>query len=120
MPDNIGTKRIVLFNNVISSGAQSEAFNVEGYSKLTVYTITTGTVTSGAVTMGEATIDPNNDRVYGDPTKFAAIGSAISPVSSAPVSATHLTVGAYSYINCRVTTVIGGGGSVSVVLLCVP
>lgn len=114
---NQGPKMVTLLSAVITDETFSQPIDVRGYTHFVVYILPEGTVTSGAVTMLEGTIDPTTKQPYGG--TWATIGSAISPTSAAGTSATHFTVGAYSHIQARVSTAIGGGGSVSIVLVAV-
>ena len=88
--------------------------DVRGYTHVAVYVIANGTVSSGQVTVNEACIDPATDLPYTG--TWVAVGSGINP-STGTVVVTHLTVAAYSHLQARVNTVIGGGGTVTVVLV---
>lgn len=117
--NNVATTTVTLLTAAVDDETFSQPIDVRGYTHIVFYIICTGTVSSGAVTFEEAPIDPATKLPYGDPSKWAAIGTAVSPTSAAGISATHIAVGAYSHIHARVSTVIGGGGSVSVVMVAV-
>ena len=94
----------------------SDWIDVRGYKYLTVYVIGTGVTTSGVITIEEADIDP---RVFA--AGVVGTASVIDTVNASTVdgslqSAIHLDVGAYAYVRTRISTVIGGGGSISTVL----
>lgn len=99
----------------------SQPIDVRGYTHLVAYVIPNGTVSSGVVRIEEACIDPRaaephapNAPLYAD--TWVQVGTDISP-STGVISALHLTVAAYSHLHARISTVIGGGGTVDVVLV---
>lgn len=99
----------------------SKPVDVRGYTHLVVYVIPNGTVSSGVVQLLEACINPDanephapNPPLYAD--TWVQVGSDISP-STGAISVLHPTVGAYSHLRARISTVIGGGGTVDVVLV---
>lgn len=92
----------------------SRPYDVRGYTHLAVYVIANGTVSSGAVTINEACIDPATDLPYSG--TWVAVGSAVTPATGTVV-VSHLTVAAYSHLQARINTAIGGGGTVTVVLV---
>lgn len=114
----ISTPGAPLTVTVLSAVSADETFSrpidVRGYTHVAVYTIANGTVSSGQVTMQEACIDPNTDLPYSG--TWDDVGSGIDP-STGTVVASHLTVAAYSHLRARVNTAIGGGGTVTVVLV---
>lgn len=109
------TMRAVLLTAVADDETFSAPFKVAGYTHIVFYIICNGTVSSGAVTYQEAPEDPATHLPFSG--TWAAIGSAVSPTSSAGISATHLTVGAYDYVRARVSTAIGGGGTITLVMV---
>lgn len=113
--NGLAPKRVVLLVEQSADETFSVPVYVRGYTSIVLYILPHGTVTSGAVTYLEGTQDPTTEQPYGG--TWATIGSAVSPTSSAGISATHLTVGAYDYVQARISTVIGGGGTVSVVMV---
>lgn len=114
----ISTPGATLTVTMLSAVADDETFSqpidVRGYTHIAVYVIANGTVSSGAVTINEACIDPATHQPYAG--TWDAVGSAITPTTG-EVVAGHLTVAAYSHLQARVSTAIGGGGTVTVVLV---
>ena len=106
--------RATMLSAVSADETFSRPIDVRGYTHIAVYAIANGTVSSGAVTINEACVDPATDLPYSG--TWVAVGSAISP-STGTVVVAHLTVAAYSHLQARVSTAIGGGGSVTVVLV---
>jgi len=100
----------------------SKPVDVRGYTHIVVYVIPNGTVSSGVVKVLEACPDPDSNQP-GNVTNaqlysgtWVQVGSDISP-SSGAISVLHLTVAAYSHLQARISTAIGGGGTVDVVLV---
>ena len=112
---NRSVKHVVLLQEKIDDETFSQPINVEGYTHLVMYMIAHGTVSSGAVTFLEGLIDPTTEQPYGG--TWVTIGSAVTAPTTGISTATHFTVAAYSYVQARISTAIGGGGSVSVVLV---
>ena len=92
----------------------SRPIDVRGYTHIAVYVIANGTVSSGAVIVNEACIDPDTDQPYSGTWK--AVGSAVTPATGT-IEPIHLAVAGYSHVQARVSTAIGGGGTVTVVLV---
>lgn len=105
---------VVLLEEVTADETFSRPIDVRGYTHIAVYVIANGTVSSGAVAVNEACIDPDTDLPYTG--TWVAVGSAVSP-STGTIVVAHLTVAAYSHLQARVSTAIGGGGTVTVVLV---
>jgi hypothetical protein len=108
--------RVPLLANQTVDETVSDWVDVRGYKWLTVYVIGTGTTTSGVITIEEADIDP---RVFAaGATSTASVCDTVnaSTVDGGLQSAIHMDVGAYAYVRTRISTAIGGGGSVSTVL----
>lgn len=108
--------RVPLLANETVDETASEWIDVRGYKHLTVFVVGTGVTSSGVVTIEEADIDP---RVFaagavGTPSVIDTVNA--STVDGGLQSAIHLDLGAYAYIRTRISTVIGGGGSISTVL----
>lgn len=113
----LAVKRVVMLSAQSTDETFSAPINVEGYTHIAVYVIANGTVSSGQVTINEATIDPDTDQPYAG--TWVAVGSGVNPATGTIVVA-HLTVAAYSLLQARINTAIGGGGTVTVVLVAVP
>ncbi len=109
-------KRIVALSAKADDETFSQQIDVTGYTHIVAYMIANGTVTSGAVTFLEGCIDPDTDQPYSG--TWVTIGSAVTAPTTGIATATHFTVGAYSHLQVRISTAIGGGGSVTVILLC--
>ena len=105
---------VTLLDAVSADETFSRPMDVRGYPHIVAYVIANGTVSSGAVTINEACIDPDTDLPYSG--TWDAVGSAITPTTG-EVVAGHLTVAAYSHLQARISTAIGGGGTVTVVLV---
>lgn len=105
---------VTVLNAVSADETFSQPIDVRGYTHIVVYAIANGTVSSGQVTMQEACIDPATRLPYGG--TWDDVGSGIDP-STGTVVASHLTVGAYSHLRARVNTAIGGGGTLTLVLV---
>lgn len=112
-----GPKRVVLLQAASDDETFSQPVDVRGYTHIVLYILPHGTVTSGQVTYLEGTIDPTTGQPFGG--TWATVGSAVSPTSSAGISATHVTVGAYDYLQARINTAIGGGGTIDIVMVAV-
>lgn len=104
-----------LLNAVSADETFSRPVDVRGYTHIVVYVIPNGTVSSGVVKINEACIDPDTDQIYSG--TWVQVGSDISPASATGIAVLHLTVAAYSHLQARVSTAIGGGGTVTVVLV---
>lgn len=108
-------KRVVALLLQSADETFSQPIDVIGYTHLVAYMFANGTVTSGAVTFLEGAIDPDTDQPFSG--TWATIGSAVTAPTTGISTATHFTVGAYSHIQARISTAIGGGGSISVVFV---
>ena len=93
---------------------------VLGYSNLSIYVTGAGTTSSGVVTIETADYDPANaaDALY------AGTWSPITTVNASDVSGGKqkvITVSniAYTWIRTRISTVIGGGGTISTTVVAV-
>ena len=97
--------------------------DVRGRANLVFYVTGVSTTSSGVITFEEAAPKNLSDAIT--PVVFGAgVGSytAIDTMNASDVSggvqkAKHLTVGAYCFVRARISTAIGGGGSVSVGLV---
>ncbi len=93
---------------------------VLGYSNLSVYVIGKDTTSSGVVTIETADYDPANaaDQLY------AGSWSPITTVNASDVTGGAqkvITISniAYTWVRTRISTVIGGGGTISTTLVAV-
>lgn len=98
----------------------SEAVYCGPYPNVTIYVTGVGTLSSGVITIEEADFNPSTAAA----SLYAGTWSAITTVNASDVTggaqkAVHLSPSAYSWIRTRISTVIGGGGTVSTVLTAV-
>lgn len=111
-----GQGTFVLLDRVSADESLSQWIDVRGRTHLVFYVIGNGTTSSGVITLDES--------VYVGDQPYGGTPSAITTVNASTVSgdnqsAIHATVGAYGWVRARVSTAIGGGGTVSVVLVAV-
>lgn len=98
--------------------------DVRGYAHLVFYCTSTGTgvTSSGVISLEEAgpidaSVNPNLP-FPGDTGKFSVITTKnASDFTGLAQVAVHPTVSAYCFVRARVSTAIGGGGTVSVSLV---
>lgn len=88
--------------------------NCAGYPHVTIYIKGHGTTSSGVITIETADYDEGGD--------YSGTWSSIATVNASDVTGdvqkhTLLTVGAWAYVRTRISTVIGGGGTISTVLV---
>lgn len=103
------SQRIVLQKGGIAA-ANGLTFQVNGdYRELTFYIYGAGVVSSGAITCEEAPVG------YGDGLTWAAIGSPTT-VTADTVKVIHATA-CVGQVRARISTLIGGGGNVTVELI---
>lgn len=103
-----------LLTDAITDETTSPWVDVRGRTHLVFYINGLGTTSSGVITLEESKPTKNN--------AWPATASSISTVNASDVTggvdkAVHLTVGAYAFVRARVSTAIGGGGSVTVGLI---
>ena len=103
-------RQVALPAGTITDETPSIPLNVQGYRDIAVYLKGTGTINAGVVVVEEADYNPKTEPI---PSAWATLYSfdADDTTGGATVS-THLPTAAYSFIRLRVTTAIGGGGSV--------
>jgi hypothetical protein len=109
-----GYQQVELLTAAIADETTSAWVDVRGRTHIVLYVSGLGTISSGVLTFEESL--PTAQNVW------PATASSISTTNAADVSAgaskaVHLTVGAYAFVRVRITTVIGGGGSVTVGLV---
>ena len=93
---------------------------VLGFSNLTVYVIGSGTTSSGVVTIETADFDP----AHAAAELYDGTWSPITTVNASDVDgdkqkAVTVSNAPYTYVRTRISTAIGGGGSISTVLVAV-
>lgn len=94
----------------------SQPVDLRGYSSLTIWQTGAGTISSGVLTIEEAPYDPRTVGAYGG--TWSAI-TTLDPtqVSGGATQAYHASGDrAYSFVRVRISTAIGGGGSLSATL----
>lgn len=97
--------------------------NVLGCANVTFYVTATGTTSSGVITFEEtAPLDPSIVPLVPsapqDVGKYASITTLnASVVSGGDQTAVHCPSAAYCFVRARISTVIGGGGTISVGLV---
>lgn len=114
MAVNQGATRVVLLNALSAVSAQSIPFDASGRTDLVGYLTGTGTTSSGVVTIEEADYGPN-DPIFGGTWSLITTLNA-SDVTGGQQLAYHFPLTAYGAIRARISTGIGGGGTVSFVL----
>jgi hypothetical protein len=112
--------RIPLLKLATATATVCVPVNVLGYSNLSIYVTGAGTTSSGVITIETADYDVTNaaDALY------AGTWSPITTVNASDVSGGKqkvITISniAYTWVRTRITTVIGGGGTVSTTLVAV-
>ena len=94
----------------------SQWIDVRGRTHLTFYVIGNGTTSSGVITLDESVFV--GDQPYGGtPSAITTVNA--STVTGDNQSAIHVAVGSYGWVRARISTAIGGGGTISVVLVAV-
>lgn len=112
--------RIPLLSAESADETTSDAVNVLGYSNLTFYIIGADTTSSGVVTIETADYEPA--RAAQD--AYAGTWSAITTVNASDVSggqqkAITVSNAPYTWVRTRISTAIGGGGTISTVVVAV-
>lgn len=108
--------RVPLLGAETASGKTSEPINCLPYPHVTVYVIGEGTTSSGTVIIETADFNPSTERTYsGTWAELATVNA--SDVNSDKQKAVSFTARAYSQVRTRIGTVIGGGGTISTVLV---
>lgn len=113
---NVGCLRVEALTAAVDDETTGAPIKVLGWPWLAVYVTGTGTTSSGVITIETADFDPSTASTY------TGTWSAITTVNASDVTGgaqkyVALTVAAYTQIRARVSTAIGGGGSVSVVVV---
>ena len=90
-----------------------------GNTHFTVYTLSAGTTSSGVLTVETASWDPLSQQ--DNSATWSSLATINASDSSAGVyKATVITAGAYDFLRVRISTVIGGGGTISAWLVAAP
>lgn len=104
-----------LLSAAIDDETTSQPVNLKGRTDVVLYLSGAGTITSGVVTIEES-LPLVNQPSEGQP--YGGTWSSITTVNAATVTggvqaAIHLEPASYGYVRARVSTAIGGGGSVT-------
>ncbi len=113
-----------LLKDAIDDETLSKWIDVRGRTHLVFYITGTGTTSSGVVTLEEMLPLYNPTNELEDPQYYSGTPSAITTVAASTVTggtqvAVHLGVGGYGFVRARISTVIGGGGSIAADLVAV-
>ncbi len=114
MAAGFGPFRVTSLAAAITDETLGVPVDCHGWPYLVAYIKGTGTTSSGVITFEEADWDPQTDPIF--PGTWAPITTVnASDVTGGLQKSLHFPEGAYAFIRARVSTVIGGGGSVTVV-----
>lgn len=109
-----GYLQVELITAATADETTSAWVDVRGRTHIVLYVSGLGTTSSGVLTFEESLPSAAN--------AWPATASSISTLNAADVSAgvckaVHLTVGGYGFVRARISTVIGGGGTITVGLV---
>lgn len=110
-----GPVRVLLLNAQTADETLGPRVDCSGFTNIVIYVKGTGTTSSGVITIEEADYNPNTEVDYTG-TWSAIITVNASDVTAGVQKAVHLPTGAYAWVRTRISTAIGGGGSISTVL----
>jgi hypothetical protein len=109
-----GGIRVVLLE-AKSAAQASIPIDIRSYQENTVYITGTGTTSSGVVTIEESDWDPFDSAQVFSGTWSVITTVAASTLTAGGQTAVHLPApSAYAWGRVRISTVIGGGGTVTV------
>jgi len=103
--------------NAATATTASGFVNVQGTQTVSVYLKSTGTTSSGVVTIETADFAQDQESLGYSGTWSAVTTVNASTFTGGAQTMVVLPAGAYSYVQVRVSTTIGGGGSVSAVVV---
>ncbi len=109
-----GPMRVVLLNAQTADETLGTYADCKGCPGIVIYVIGTGTTSSGVITIEEAEWDPPSSNYGGTWSPITTVNA--SDVTGGLQKAIHLPLGEYAYVRTRISTAIGGGGSVTTVL----
>jgi hypothetical protein len=112
--------RTPLLTDESADETTSEAVLVLGYPNLSLYVIGSGTTSSGVITIETADYNPSTAAA----SLYAGTWSPITTVNASDVSGDKQKVisisnAPYTWVRTRISTAIGGGGTISTVLVAV-
>ncbi len=110
-----GRKRQVCINAAVDDETLGMPFDASQCPYVTVWVKGSGTTSSGVVTIEEADYDPDVEPPYTGTWAPITTVSA-SDVTGGAQKSVHLPVSNYRFVRPRISTVIGGGGTITVVL----
>lgn len=105
---------LIVISAASADETQGQPIQVTGRDHVTFYVQgSADTISSGVLTLEEAAYDPSKENAYG------GTWSSITTMNAADVTggaqkAIHLTVASYGWIRARITTAVGGGGTLTV------
>lgn len=116
----IGLLRVPQLTAEIADETTSEPLLVLGYTNHTVYVIGDGTTSSGVITIETADYNPAKaaEELYADTWSPITTVNA-SDVSGGKQKAITISNAPYTFVRTRISTAIGGGGSISTVWVAV-
>ncbi|HEX7936766.1 MAG TPA: hypothetical protein VF573_27345 [Paraburkholderia sp.] len=104
-----------LLIDAITDETLGQRVDCSGRPNIVIYAKGTDTTSSGVITIEECDYNPAVEQDYtGTWSSIATVNA--SDVTGGAQKAVHLALGAYGFVRARISTAIGGGGSVSVVL----
>lgn len=116
MPTGFGPARLVSLSAATIDETLGRPFDASGYPYLTFWIKGSGTTSSGVITLEEADYDPQTEtnQVYSGTWSSITTVNA-SDVTGGAQKAVHVTANS-RWVRPRISTVIGGGGSITVVI----
>lgn len=111
----MGSLRVLLLSAQSADETTSEAINCAGWPNIAIYITGAGTTSSGVITIEEADFDPRTAATYTGTWSSVTTVNA-SDVTGGAQKAVHFSPGAYGYVRTRISTAIGGGGTISTAL----
>lgn len=111
---NLHPLRVVMMTAQTVDETLGIPVDVSQFAAPVIYIKGTGTTSSGVITIEEADWSPTEFPYTGTWSSIITVNA--SDVTGGAQKAVHLSIGSYGWVRVRITTEVGGGGSVSVVL----
>lgn len=108
--------RVRMLTNVSADESCSQPIDCRSYTSLAVYLSSVDTTSSGVITIEEADYDPDTDMIYGGTWSTITTINASTFTGGAQLAYHFPSPAAFAFVRVRVSTAIGGGGSISAVL----